>query len=74
MFYFQYIANVPLAAIAPNMACRVHQQLQEDIIVWSKTPIIYPNSMQHVRAWNIGIEKSNKENQTFMPQFQGMMC
>ncbi|MFT5277982.1 MAG: LysR family positive regulator for ilvC [Granulosicoccus sp.] len=39
---FQHIANVPLAVIAPNMACRVHQQLQEEIVVWSKIPIILP--------------------------------
>lgn len=42
MFYFQHIADVPLAVIAPKMACRVHQQLQDNIVVWSKIPIILP--------------------------------
>ena len=42
MFYFQHLANVPLAVIAPKMACRVHQQLQENIVIWSKIPIILP--------------------------------
>lgn len=40
MFYFQHIANVPLAVIAPTMACRVQQQLQDETIIWSEVPII----------------------------------
>jgi LysR family positive regulator for ilvC len=40
MFYFQHIATVPLAVIAPTMACRVHQQLQGETIIWSEVPII----------------------------------
>ncbi|MFT5277978.1 MAG: LysR family positive regulator for ilvC [Granulosicoccus sp.] len=40
MFYFQHIANVPLAVIAPTMACRVQQQLQDETITWSEVPII----------------------------------
>jgi len=40
MFYFQHIANVPLAVIAPTMACQVQQQLQNEIITWSKVPVI----------------------------------
>jgi LysR family positive regulator for ilvC len=42
LFYFQHIATVPLAVIAPTMACRVQQQLQDDVITWSKIPIILP--------------------------------
>jgi LysR family positive regulator for ilvC len=42
MFYFQHIANVSLAVIAPTIVCRVHQQLQDNIIAWSKIPIILP--------------------------------
>jgi len=42
MFYFHHIANVPLAVIAPTMACRVQQQLQDDVINWSQVPIILP--------------------------------
>jgi len=40
MFYFQHIANVPLAVIAPTMACQVQQQLQNEIITWSTIPVI----------------------------------
>ena len=40
--YFQYIATIPLAVIAPIMACKVQQQLQEDVLSWSEIPIILP--------------------------------
>jgi LysR family positive regulator for ilvC len=40
MFFFQHISNVPLALIAPTMACQVQQQLQDEVIAWSKVPII----------------------------------
>jgi len=42
MFYFHHIANVPLAVIAPTMACRVQQQLQDEVINWCDVPIILP--------------------------------
>jgi LysR family positive regulator for ilvC len=42
LFYFQHIANVPLAVIAPTMVCRVQQQLQSEVITWSEVPIILP--------------------------------
>lgn len=42
MFYFQHIATIPLAVIAPTMACRVQQQLQDEVISWSQVPIILP--------------------------------
>lgn len=40
--YFQHLATIPLAVIAPTMACKVQQQLQADILNWSEIPIILP--------------------------------
>ncbi|MGB0936120.1 MAG: HTH-type transcriptional activator IlvY [Colwellia sp.] len=40
--YFQKIATIPLAVIAPLMHCSVRQQLQEPVLNWSKIPIILP--------------------------------
>ncbi len=40
--YFQHIAEIPLSVIAPTMACRVQQQLQEKKLNWSQIPIILP--------------------------------
>ncbi len=40
--YFHHLAQVPLAVIAPTMACSVQQQLQETPIDWAKIPIILP--------------------------------
>lgn len=42
MFYFHHIATLPLAIIAPAMPCRVQQQLQSDVILWSEIPFILP--------------------------------
>jgi len=41
-FYFQHLANVPLSVIAPTMACKVQQQLQDGPCLWSEIPIILP--------------------------------
>lgn len=40
--YFQHLATIPLAVIAPTMACKVQQQLQTDVLSWSDIPIILP--------------------------------
>ncbi|PCH97626.1 MAG: HTH-type transcriptional activator IlvY [Gammaproteobacteria bacterium] len=40
--YFQHLVTIPLAVIAPTMACKVQQQLQADILSWSDIPIILP--------------------------------
>ncbi|NQZ80080.1 MAG: HTH-type transcriptional activator IlvY [Colwellia sp.] len=42
-FYFQHLANVPLSVIAPTMACKVQQQLQDGVRSWSDIPIILPD-------------------------------
>ena len=41
-FYFHHLAQIPLAVIAPTMACKVQQQLQEKELNWSTIPIILP--------------------------------
>ncbi len=41
-FNFHHLAQVPLAVIAPTMACSVQQQLQEKELDWSNIPIILP--------------------------------
>jgi LysR family positive regulator for ilvC len=41
-FYFQHLATIPLAVIAPTMACKVQQQLQAEVLSWSDIPIILP--------------------------------
>ena len=41
-WYFYHLAQVPLAIIAPTMACSVQQQLQNEVIDWSTIPIILP--------------------------------
>ena len=41
-FYFHHLAEVPIAVIAPTMACSVQQQLQEKVLNWAKIPIILP--------------------------------
>ncbi|MCW8866119.1 MAG: HTH-type transcriptional activator IlvY [Colwellia sp.] len=40
--YFQHLATIPLAVIAPTMSCKVQQQLQADVLSWSDIPIILP--------------------------------
>jgi len=40
--YFQHLATIPLAVIAPTMNCKVQQQLQADVLSWSDIPIILP--------------------------------
>ncbi|MFT5757791.1 MAG: LysR family positive regulator for ilvC [Alteromonadaceae bacterium] len=41
-FHFQHLAEVPLSVIAPTMACKVQQQLQDGVRCWSEIPIILP--------------------------------
>lgn len=40
--YFQHLATIPLAVIAPTMICQVQQQLQAEVLRWSDIPIILP--------------------------------
>ena len=40
--YFHYLATIPLAVIAPTMACAVQQQLNAKVLTWSEIPIILP--------------------------------
>ena len=40
--YFHPLAEIPLAVIAPTMACSVQQQLQDEPLPWPKIPIILP--------------------------------
>jgi LysR family positive regulator for ilvC len=40
--YFQHLATIPLAVIAPTMNCIVQQQLNEKVLPWSEIPIILP--------------------------------
>ncbi|NQY63534.1 MAG: HTH-type transcriptional activator IlvY [Alteromonadaceae bacterium] len=39
---FHHLAEIPLAVIAPTMACKVQQLLQQEELDWSKIPIILP--------------------------------
>jgi len=41
-FYFQHLANIPLAVIAPTMRCHVQQQVNNRVIPWSNIPMILP--------------------------------
>ncbi|MCJ8321651.1 MAG: HTH-type transcriptional activator IlvY [Colwellia sp.] len=41
-FNFHHLAQIPLAVIAPTIACSVQQQLQEKDLDWAKIPIILP--------------------------------
>ncbi len=41
-FYFQQLAQVPLAVIAPTMSCKVQQLIKQEIITWSDVPMILP--------------------------------
>lgn len=41
-FYFQQLANIPLAVIAPSSASHVLQLLKSPVINWSKVPMILP--------------------------------
>ena len=40
--YFHQLAKIPLAVIAPTIACQVQQQLQISPLVWKEIPIILP--------------------------------
>ncbi len=40
--YFHHLAEIPLAVIAPTMACSVQQELQQTQLNWPKIPIILP--------------------------------
>ena len=40
--YFHQLAKIPLAVIAPTIACQVQQQLQTSPLVWKNIPIILP--------------------------------
>ncbi|GLX78400.1 transcriptional regulator IlvY [Thalassotalea insulae] len=42
LFYFQPLAQIPLAVIAPVMACQVQQQVKQTIIPWTDIPMILP--------------------------------
>ncbi len=42
MFYFQALAKIPLAVIAPTMTCKVQQQVKNSILNWSEIPMILP--------------------------------
>jgi LysR family positive regulator for ilvC len=41
-FHFHHLAEIPLAVIAPTMACSVQQLLQGEQLIWSEIPIILP--------------------------------
>ena len=41
-FYFHPLAQIPLAVIAPTIACSVQQMLQQQPLNWSQIPIILP--------------------------------
>ncbi|MBO9490459.1 HTH-type transcriptional activator IlvY [Endozoicomonas sp. G2_1] len=41
-YYFHPIAQIPLALIAPTVACHTQQVLQAESINWSQVPIILP--------------------------------
>jgi LysR family positive regulator for ilvC len=43
-YFFHHLAEVPLTVIAPTIACTVQQQLQSNVIDWSKIPIILAES------------------------------
>jgi len=40
--YFQHLATIPLAVIAPTINCIVQQQLKEKILAWAEIPFILP--------------------------------
>jgi len=40
--YFHHLDTIAMAVIAPTMTCKVQQQLSENVLVWSKIPIILP--------------------------------
>ncbi|GAW96579.1 MULTISPECIES: HTH-type transcriptional activator IlvY [Colwellia] len=40
--YFHHLDTIAMAVIAPTMACKVQQQLSENVLTWSKIPIILP--------------------------------
>lgn len=41
-YYFYRLDEIPLALIAPTVACNVQQQLQQSMIDWTQVPIILP--------------------------------
>lgn len=62
--YFQTIASVPLAVIAPATKCAVRTELQKDTIDWQNIPIILPEhgvARQRFENWfrqkNVGRPK-----------------
>lgn len=40
--YFHHLDTIALAVIAPTMACKVQQQLDEKVLTWGNIPIILP--------------------------------
>jgi len=40
--YFHHLDTIAMAVIAPTMTCKVQQQLSENVLTWSKIPIILP--------------------------------
>ncbi|WP_206486076.1 HTH-type transcriptional activator IlvY [Thalassotalea sp. G2M2-11] len=42
MFHFQALAQIPLAVIAPTMACQVQQAVNQSVIPWANIPMILP--------------------------------
>jgi LysR family positive regulator for ilvC len=40
--YFHHLDTIAMSVIAPTMTCKVQQQLSENVLVWSKIPIILP--------------------------------
>lgn len=41
-FYFKPLAQIPLAAIAPNRPCQVQQLVDQNVIPWREIPMILP--------------------------------
>jgi LysR family transcriptional regulator, positive regulator for ilvC len=41
-YFFHHLADIPLNIIAPTIVCSVQQQLQDELIDWSKVPVILP--------------------------------
>ncbi len=42
LFYFQHLAQIPLAVIAPTMTCQVQQIIKQKGFSWSQVPMILP--------------------------------
>lgn len=69
--YFHHLDTIALAVIAPTMACKVQQQLNEKVLTWSDIPIILPEHGAARKRFEIWYRKKQQGKPTIYATVSG---